>query len=182
MGIIKEKERGLTPCKMQDFTKADGECKGKGGWAHAVPAAWVRARAAARRRDGCRHKARAEITACLFRPPVYPVGRTARRTVSSNNHFAIWSRIVTPESAPSLCSICDRQETGSRQEDGLCHYCASLAQAVQEQPEVIKRLWLRHHNEPILPEPGRRPIESEAELPEVLDGKRYRTIDRDRNK
>ncbi len=89
---------------------------------------------------------------------------------------------MTPESAPSLCSICDRQETGSRQEDGLCHYCASLAQAVQEQPEVIKRLWLRHHNEPILPEPGRRPIESEAELPEVLDGKRYRTIDRDRNK
>lgn len=89
---------------------------------------------------------------------------------------------MTPESAPSLCSICDRQETGSRQEDGLCQYCASLAQAVEEQPEVIKRLWLRYHNEPILPEPGCRPIESEAELPEVLDGKRYRTIDRDRNK
>ena len=89
---------------------------------------------------------------------------------------------MNPEPAPSLCSICDRQETSTHQENGLCHFCASLDRAVQEQPEVVKRLWRRHHDEPILPEPSHQPIESEAELPEVLDGKRYRTVDRDRNK
>jgi hypothetical protein len=47
---------------------------------------------------------------------------------------------------------------------------------------VVKTLWLRHQDEAILPRAGARRIESEAELPEVLDGKRYRTIDRDRNK
>jgi hypothetical protein len=53
---------------------------------------------------------------------------------------------------------------------------------VREQPEVVKRLWQRYQNEPILPAAGPQPIEGEGELPEVLNGKRYRTIDRDRNK
>ena len=86
------------------------------------------------------------------------------------------------EHAITLCAICDHQETAPEQADGLCPFCAALARAVQDQPEVVKRLWLRYQNEPILPEMVQRPIESEAELPEVLDGKRYRTIDRDRNK
>ena len=47
---------------------------------------------------------------------------------------------------------------------------------------MVKTLWLRHQDEAILPRAGARRIESEAELPDVLDGKRYRTIDRDRNK
>lgn len=86
------------------------------------------------------------------------------------------------EQSPPLCAICDRQHHQTEQADGLCHYCEVLARAVQEQPEVVKQLWLRYQNEPILPEAVHRQIESEAELPEVLDGKRYRTIDRDRNK
>jgi hypothetical protein len=89
---------------------------------------------------------------------------------------------VNSEPAQPFCAICDRQETEPLQADGLCHYCQSLARAVQEQPEVVKQLWLRYQNEPILPAPVHQLIESEAELPEVLDGKRYRTIDRDRNK
>lgn len=89
---------------------------------------------------------------------------------------------MTSKKAQTLCAICDRQESATEQTDGLCPYCQGLARAVQDQPEVVKLLWLRYQNEPILPDALQRPIESEAELPEVLDGKRYRTIDRDRNK
>jgi hypothetical protein len=88
---------------------------------------------------------------------------------------------VKPEQAPFVCAICDRPQQ-QEQTDGLCPYCEALARAVQEQPEVVRELWLRYQNEAILPEAITQPIESEAELPEVLDGKRYRTIDRDRNK
>jgi hypothetical protein len=64
----------------------------------------------------------------------------------------------------------------------MCPACETVARAVREQPEVVRQLWLRLQNEPILPEGAQRTIESEAELPDVLDGKRYRAIDRDRNK
>jgi len=37
-------------------------------------------------------------------------------------------------------------------------------------------------DEPILPKPEQVGIQKEIELPEVLDGKRYRTIDREHNK
>jgi hypothetical protein len=53
---------------------------------------------------------------------------------------------------------------------------------VQDHPEVVKKIWLLYQNEPILPEMAIRMIDNEAELPDVLDGKRYRAIDRDRNK
>lgn len=89
---------------------------------------------------------------------------------------------MTAENARPLCPICERRECSPEQTGGLCPDCATLALAVQDQPEAVKLLWLRYHNEPILPETMQRTIESEAELPEVLDGKRYRTIDRDRNK
>jgi hypothetical protein len=37
-------------------------------------------------------------------------------------------------------------------------------------------------NEPILPQPSRIPVPQPIELPDVVDGKRYRAIDRDHNK
>ncbi|WP_310599297.1 hypothetical protein [Desulfobulbus sp.] len=89
---------------------------------------------------------------------------------------------MTAEPTPTLCTICNLREAQTEADQELCPSCAALARAVQEQPEVMKRLWLRHRNEAILPEAIPQPIEGEAELPEVLDGKRYRTIDRDRNK
>jgi hypothetical protein len=102
--------------------------------------------------------------------------------VPATDPQSLWSRIVKSEPSRPLCTICDRQHDQPQQTDQLCHYCEVLSRAVQEQPEVVKQLWLRYRNEPILPEAVHRSIESEAELPEVLDGKRYRTIDRDRNK
>ncbi len=88
---------------------------------------------------------------------------------------------MKPKPPPFVCAICDRPQQ-QEPADGLCDYCETLARAVQEQPELVREVWLRYRNEAILPEVLSRPIESEAELPEVLDGKRYRTIDRDRNK
>ena len=64
----------------------------------------------------------------------------------------------------------------------MCSSCRNIARSIREQPEVVGRLWLRYRKESILPATSPVIIESEAELPEVLDGKRYRTIDRDRNK
>ncbi|MCL2790391.1 MAG: hypothetical protein FWD79_07065 [Desulfobulbus sp.] len=89
---------------------------------------------------------------------------------------------MSAEHSPSLCTICSNHETQTSISPGLCPSCEDLARAVQEQPEVVKRLWLRHQNEPILPEMAPQSIGNEVELPDVLDGKRYRTIDRDRNK
>jgi len=81
------------------------------------------------------------------------------------------------------CTICGLKQDQPVQDDGgTCSSCRIIARSIQEQPEVVKRLWMQYRNEPILPEATTRMIESEAELPEVLDGKRYRTIDRDRNK
>ena len=103
--------------------------------------------------------------------------------VPATDPQSLWSRIVKSEHIPSpLYDLRPPARPTPANGSGLCHYCEVLARAVQEQPEVVKQLWLRYRNEPILPEAVHRSIESEAELPEVLDGKRYRTIDRDRNK
>ncbi len=80
------------------------------------------------------------------------------------------------------CVACGQQQPKLSLENGYCPACEAIARIVREQPEMVRQLWLRLHNEPILPEAVPRSIESEAELPDVLDGKRYRTIDRDRNK
>jgi hypothetical protein len=86
------------------------------------------------------------------------------------------------EQSSSLCTICMCRPTGPTQADGICPTCAVLALAVQKQPDAIKQLWLRYQVEAIVPEAACRQIESEAELPDVLDGKRYRALDHDRNK
>jgi len=53
---------------------------------------------------------------------------------------------------------------------------------IQHHPETVKTLWQDLHQTPIRAEATMATVDSEVELPEVLDGKRYRTIDRDRNK
>ena len=81
------------------------------------------------------------------------------------------------------CAICGQiQEKPLQDEDGACQSCRIVMDTIKEHPERIRTLWLQHRNEPILSDLENRPINSEAELPDVLDGTRYRTIDRDRNK
>lgn len=82
-----------------------------------------------------------------------------------------------------VCTICGQQQQQQFQsEDGTCRHCLIILDTIRNHPERIRTLWLQHRNEAILPNPEKQPIDSEAELPDVLDGKRYRTVDRDRNK
>jgi hypothetical protein len=81
------------------------------------------------------------------------------------------------------CIICGQQQQQPLQtEDGTCRPCQIILETIRNHPERIRTLWLQHRNEAILPNPEKQPIDSEAELPDVLDGTRYRTVDRDRNK
>lgn len=93
---------------------------------------------------------------------------------------------MSPPFPAPRCPMCDRQIPTTKKKDkeacGLCPDCLILERSVLERPEAVKRLWLQYQREPILPELRQQSSESEVELPEVLDGKRYRTIDRDRNK
>ena len=56
-----------------------------------------------------------------------------------------------------------------------CPRCAALQAAMAERPDLIRRLWAKRHGTDI-------GGESAAELPDVLDARRYRTVDRDGNK
>ena len=91
---------------------------------------------------------------------------------------------MTSENNAGRCEICGMELKGGspRQADLICPVCQTVEACVRTHPEVVKKLWRKHQDEPILPEmAAQAAIESEAELPEVLDGKRYRAIDRDRN-
>ena len=89
---------------------------------------------------------------------------------------------MKPERAFPLCTICGHNQEQPLEDDGICPSCRIVQQYIQEQPETVKTLWRQHQSEPILLELTARMIDSEVELPDVLDGKRYRAIDRDRNK
>ena len=92
---------------------------------------------------------------------------------------------MTSDTNACRCESCGIElSSGSpHQADRLCPTCQTVEACIRTHPEVVKKLWRQLRDEPILPElPPRTSIESEAELPDVLDGKRYRAIDRDRNK
>ena len=80
------------------------------------------------------------------------------------------------------CALCGCVQNAPLNEQGTCPACIALAQAIREQPDLVCTLWQQQHPEPLAGQSALATIASEAELPEVLDGKRYRTIDRDRNK
>ena len=88
---------------------------------------------------------------------------------------------MTSNTSPP-CSLCGGLQNAPLSQDGYCPTCEALAETVRQNPNAVKALWQRFHDEPILPNHASHTIASEAELPEVLDGKRYRAIDRDRNK
>ena len=81
------------------------------------------------------------------------------------------------------CTICGlKQEQPLKNDEVACPSCLIVLRCIQEQPETMKKLWQHYQSKSLVPEPVPTMIDSEVELPEVLDGKRYRTIDRDRNK
>ena len=88
------------------------------------------------------------------------------------------------DAPPSSCELCGQEKkklipTG----DGVfCPTCRIIISHVKNHPDEVTRAWRQYQDEPILPRSSRTPIKDEGELPDVLDGKRYRTVDRENNK
>jgi hypothetical protein len=79
-----------------------------------------------------------------------------------------------------MCGL--KQEQPLRNDEEACPSCRIVLCYMQERPETMKKIWRHCQDKSSVLEPVPPVIDSEVELPEVLDGKRYRTIDRDRNK
>ena len=83
----------------------------------------------------------------------------------------------------SCCQICGAEKKIIKTGDYLaCPTCRVILSNIKNHPEIIRKLWPQMQDEPILPEPQQVRNQEDIELPEILDGKRYRTIDRERNK
>jgi len=75
----------------------------------------------------------------------------------------------------SQCQLCGAvRKTEEHAGYRACTACAVLIEGVRRQPQLIDRLWREIHGRSSAPA-------SHAELPDVLDGKRYRTVDREKN-
>ena len=79
------------------------------------------------------------------------------------------------------CQLCGAQEeTVLIAGYQACSSCCILADTIRKHPDVIENIWPHIHGEPF--RPSVLASEKDPELPEVLDGRRYRTVDRDQNK
>jgi hypothetical protein len=81
------------------------------------------------------------------------------------------------------CEVCGAEKK-TTQAAGLqaCPTCRVIISNIKNHPHTIKKLWPELQDEPILPKRDLARIQEEMELPEVLDGKRYMTVDRENNK
>ncbi|MCL7488289.1 MAG: hypothetical protein M8357_08985 [Desulfobulbaceae bacterium] len=81
------------------------------------------------------------------------------------------------------CRICGAaKKTQIIQGIDACASCRTVIAAATDNPEIIVKVWNHFHNEPILPRTAEAPAAEPIELPDVVDGKRYRTVDREHNK
>jgi len=84
--------------------------------------------------------------------------------------------------ATVLCEGCGKAPAGRRFGGlDLCARCHTLAQGMADDPDAAKTIWLALFDEPILPRP-QTASDEDSRLPDVLYGKRYRTVDRENNK
>jgi hypothetical protein len=83
----------------------------------------------------------------------------------------------------SCCQVCGAdKKTIKTAGYQACSSCRTIINIIENHPEIIKNLWSEMQDEPILPKPDQTTVKEKMELPEVLDGKRYRTVDRESNK
>jgi hypothetical protein len=81
------------------------------------------------------------------------------------------------------CQICGAEKKiQPTQGVEACSSCRTVIAAATDHPEIIVKVWNMFRNEPILPQALQIPVPQPIELPDVVDGKRYRAIDRDHNK
>jgi len=90
---------------------------------------------------------------------------------------------VTEEKQDSRCQMCGMaKKTRAVDNIAACSTCRAVVTTVKNHPEVIKKAWLLYHDEPILPQPDGVATQEPIDLPDVVDGKRYRAVDREQNK
>ncbi len=90
---------------------------------------------------------------------------------------------MTEPNVGAKCDICGQdKKTKSVDAYQACSSCRTVLACVKNHPDIIKQLWRTYQDDPILIRKAANVINSENELPEVLDGKRYRTVDRECNK
>lgn len=83
----------------------------------------------------------------------------------------------------TCCQICSaRRKTQTLYNIDACSSCRAIISAATDNPEIIVKIWQQFQDEPILPDASRMPEPEPIELPDVVDGTRYRTVDRDHNK
>ena len=81
------------------------------------------------------------------------------------------------------CDICGTAKKTTRTAGyQACSTCRVILSNIKNHPEIIQKLWPTIHDKPLLAEPEQIKVHDTIELPEVLDGKRYQTVDRERNK
>ncbi len=90
---------------------------------------------------------------------------------------------MTEASQTKTCQFCgSSNQVTTRQNCRVCVACRPLVDMVATHPDRIKTIWQHFQDEPILPRLEPTSKAQSVELPDVLDGKRYRTIDREHNK
>jgi hypothetical protein len=90
---------------------------------------------------------------------------------------------VTEEKQDTRCQLCGMAKKTQAVDDvAACSTCRTLLATVRNHPEVIRKAWHLYHDEPILPQHDRAETREPIDLPDVVDGKRYRTVDREQNK
>lgn len=82
------------------------------------------------------------------------------------------------------CQLCGAEEQTVREAGfQVCPSCCTLVETLKKHPSIIDKVVPYIRNEIIrVNEAATAREATDPELPEVLDGKRYRTIDRDQNK
>jgi len=81
------------------------------------------------------------------------------------------------------CQICGaKKKTQITHGVDACSPCRTVIAAATDNPENIVKIWNHFRDEPILPQSAQTSSADAIELPDVVDGKRYRAIDRDQNK
>ncbi len=87
------------------------------------------------------------------------------------------------DSPTQCCDICGAdKKTASAAGYQACSTCRVILSNIKNHPEIIQKLWPTIHNTPIQTKREQLKVHDKIELPDVLDGKRYQTVDRECNK
>lgn len=86
---------------------------------------------------------------------------------------------MTKQPATKTCSICSqKRKLTDNQGEGICSSCIQLSQKIHNNPELLRKVADLAGVE-LMSE--KHTLQVDPDLPDVLDGVRYRTTDRERN-